>query len=81
MRQISLDNKTKYFEAMQGKTQRMLIERIDSKGMARGYGENYIPVLLKGENLKRNTFINISLGEIVNQGNEEKMSFVGKSAL
>jgi threonylcarbamoyladenosine tRNA methylthiotransferase MtaB len=81
MRQISLENKTKYFEAMQGKTQRMLIERIDSKGMARGYGENYIPVLLKGENLKRNTFINISLGEIVNQGNEEKMSFVGKSAL
>jgi len=81
MRQISLGNKTKYFEMMQGRTQRMLIERIDSKGTARGYGENYIPIVLKGVNFQRNTFIKTQLFEIVNQGNEEKMSFVGKSAI
>ena len=75
MRQISLENKIKYFESMQGKTQRMLIERIDSKGMARGYGENYIPGILNNCNAEKNTFINIKLGEILRRDNEERMSF------
>ena len=79
MRQISLDNKTKYFELMQGNSQRMLIERIDSKGVARGYGENYVPVILNAKGIEKNTYINIKLGEIVNQGNEEKMAFIGES--
>ena len=77
MRQISLENKTKYYEMMQGHLQRMLVERIDAKGIARGYGENYIPIVADGKNLEKNTFINIRLGEIINQGNEEKMAFVG----
>ena len=77
MRQISLENKIKYFEMMQGQNQRMLIERIDSKGIARGYGENYIPVLLKDPSTEKNTFINIRLGEIVHQENEDKMAFLG----
>jgi threonylcarbamoyladenosine tRNA methylthiotransferase MtaB len=75
MRRISLENKTKYFEMMQGKTQRMLIERIDSKGVARGYGENYIPVIASGKDLEKNTFINIRLNEIIHRENEEKMAF------
>ena len=75
MRGISLENKLKYFEMMKGKTQRMLIERIDSKGKARGYGENYVPILLSGENLERNTFIDVTLKEITNQTNEDKMAF------
>jgi threonylcarbamoyladenosine tRNA methylthiotransferase MtaB len=75
MRQISMENKTKYFEMMQGKTQRMLIERIDSKGIARGYGENYIPIIASGKGLEKNTYINIRLGEIVHRENEEKMAF------
>ena len=74
MRQISLENKTKYFGMMQGRSQRMLIERIDSKGIARGYGENYVPVLLKDSSAEKNTFINIRLGEIVHRENEEKMA-------
>ena len=75
MRRISLENKTRYFEMMQGKTQRMLIERIDSKGTARGYGENYIPVILNHCDAEKNTFINIRLDEILRRDNEEKMSF------
>jgi len=75
MRQISLENKTRYFETMQGKTQRMLIERIDSKGVARGYGENYVPIAFRDCNATKNTFINIRLGNIINQGNEERMAF------
>jgi threonylcarbamoyladenosine tRNA methylthiotransferase MtaB len=79
MRQISLENKTKYYESMQGRNQRMLIERIDSKGTARGYGENYIPITLNAKDLEKNTFINIRLDEILHRDDEEKMVFVGKS--
>ncbi len=75
MRQISLENKNRYFDTMQGKMQRMLIERIDSKGNARGYGENYIPVVLNNCKAEKNTFINIKLTEILRRDNEEKMSF------
>ena len=75
MRQISLENKNRYFDTMQGKIQRMLIERIDSKGVARGYGENYIPVILNNCKVEKNTFINIKLTEILRRDNEEKMSF------
>ena len=75
MRQISLENKTKYFEMMQGHNQRMLIERIDCKGMARGYGENYIPIVTNGKNTEKNTFINIKLDEITHRENEDKMAF------
>ena len=78
MRRISLENKTLYFEQMRGKTQRMLIERIDSRGIARGYGENYIPIQVKGAGLQRNTFVDVRLGEILNAGNEDKMMFEGK---
>ena len=77
MRGISLENKLKYFEMMKGKTQRMLIERIDSKGIARGYGENYVPIQVSGENLEKNTFINVILKEIINQENEDKTCYVG----
>ncbi len=75
MRNISLENKLKYFEQMKGRAQRLLIERIDAKGIARGYGENYIPIQVSGKNLNKNTFINVTLNEIVNQKNEEKMVF------
>ena len=77
MRAISLENKKRYFSMMQGRPQRMLIERIDAKGMAKGYGENYIPVQVKAINAERNTFINIKLSEIEHCDNEDKMNFTG----
>ena len=77
MRAISLENKKRYFGMMQGHTQRMLIERIDAKGMAKGYGENYIPIQIKAINAERNTFINIKLSEIEHCDNEDKMNFIG----
>ena len=75
MRSISMENKLKYFNQMKDRTQRLLIERIDSKGMARGYGENYIPIQLTGENLQRNSFIEVNLKEIINKNSEDKMAF------
>lgn len=77
MRGISLQNKIKYFNMMQGKNQRLLIERIDSKGIAKGYGENYIPIHIKANNAERNTFINVKLSEINHIDIEDKMDFLG----
>ena len=77
MRAISLENKLKYFNQMKGSTQRMLIERIDSKGIARGYGENYIPIQISGGKTERNSFINVVLNEILNKDNEDRMVFDG----
>ena len=77
MRAISLENKKRYFGMMRGHSQRMLIERIDAKGMAKGYGENYIPIQIKAINAERNTFINIKLSEIEHCDNEDKMNFIG----
>ena len=77
MRSISLENKLKYFNQMKGSTQRMLIERIDSRGIARGYGENYLPIQVAGENLERNSFIDVILKEIMNENNEDRMVFNG----
>ena len=60
---------------MKGKTHRMLVERIDSKGIARGYGENYIPIQILGGNIERNSFIDVTLNEIKHKENEDKMTF------
>lgn len=61
VRQISDHNKRDYYNRMIGKHQRMLIERIGSDGVARGYGENYIPIRLKSKNVTRNTFVDVVL--------------------
>ena len=75
MRGISLENKLKYFERMKGATQRLLIERIDARGIAKGYGENYIPIQLEGGLLERNTFTEVILNDFINTNNEDKMTF------
>ena len=80
MRTISAENKRNYFEQMKGNKQRLLIERIDTKGVARGYGENYIPIQVQEGRLMKNTFVEVTLGEILNKGNEDKMCLVGRPA-
>ena len=78
MRGISLENKLKYYQGMQGTKQRLLIERIDSKGVAKGYGEHYIPIQFKGGQCNKNSFIDVILNELTNTDNEDKMAFIGK---
>ncbi len=76
MRGISLQNRIAYFNRMKGSKQRLLVERIDSHGMAKGYGENYIPLLLKANGIQRNRFVEVCLKETINTDNEEKMAFL-----
>ena len=58
---------------MLGKKQKMLIERISSDGIAQGYGENYIPMRLKGKDLEKNTFIEVTLDSIIDKGDNSEV--------
>lgn len=73
IRKISAENKKKYFKQMLGKNQKMLIERFNEKGIALGYGENYIPMQLKGENLKKNTFVDVKIDSIIERGDNSEV--------
>ena len=73
IRQISAENKLEYFNQMLGKPQKMLIERVMADGTARGYGENYIPLRLKGKSLEKNTFVDVVLESIINKGDNSEV--------
>lgn len=73
IRQISAENKLKYFSRMLGKPQKMLIERIMADGTARGYGENYIPLRLKAKGLEKNSFVEVILKDVINKGDNSEM--------
>ena len=74
IRKISAENKKRYFEQMLGKPQKMLIERINSDGIAQGYGENYIPMRLKGIGLEKNTFVNVIVDSIIEKGDNSEVN-------
>jgi len=61
IREISDSNKKKYYRSMTGKPQTVLIERISGNGLAHGYGEHYIPVRFRGQDLEVNSFHKIIL--------------------
>jgi threonylcarbamoyladenosine tRNA methylthiotransferase MtaB len=49
IRDIAENNKLKYRSSLIGKTQNVLVEKIDRRGIASGYGEHYIPVKFKAD--------------------------------
>ncbi|MCF8349926.1 MAG: tRNA (N(6)-L-threonylcarbamoyladenosine(37)-C(2))-methylthiotransferase MtaB [Bacteroidales bacterium] len=56
IREISLRNKTAFMQSLIGKPQQILVEKINAKGMARGYGELYVPLEVDAKGLKTNEF-------------------------
>ncbi len=70
VRKLSEKMRLQYRKKFIGKTQIVLVERINNEGFATGYGENYIPVLIQEKNLKTNTFYKVNLTEII-QNNDE----------
>ena len=77
LRNISRDNKLKYYKNLVGKSETMLIERFDRQGMAMGYGEHYTPIIIEGGNVERNTFRQVTLDQIIDNKNEEKILIKG----
>ncbi len=54
VRQLSEENKLRYYQSLIGKTQEVLIERVQ-KNKVSGYGELYVPVEIKANQLSKNT--------------------------
>ena len=64
IRQLSEENRLFYMESMLGKTQRVLVEKVNSKGLARGYGEHYLPVQFSSPVRTRNIFQDVLLEKV-----------------
>jgi threonylcarbamoyladenosine tRNA methylthiotransferase MtaB len=63
LRQIACKNRLFYLNSFIGKEQTVLTEKVNS-GLAKGYGENYIPIEFKGKNLHKNEFYKVALTEV-----------------
>jgi threonylcarbamoyladenosine tRNA methylthiotransferase MtaB len=75
IRGISDQNKLEYFESMAGKTQRVLVEKVDENGMAHGYGEHYIPILFPSATAEKNKFETVLLKSI--EGSQDAPTIPG----
>jgi len=70
VRKLSEEMRAQYRRSFIGKEQIVLVERINEEGFATGYGEHYIPVLIREKGLKTNTFYKVSLTAL-EQGKDE----------
>ena len=64
IRKISEENRLRYMEFMLRKEQRVLIEKVDDKGLAHGYGEHYLPVQFKAAQAGKNMFQQVTLDSV-----------------
>jgi len=76
IRKLVDQTKLNYRKSFIDKSQTVLIEKIDKDGFATGYGENYVPVLIKQTNLQKNTFCKVKIENIT--GDEEPV-LIGKT--
>ena len=68
IRKISEDNRILYMNSMLGKRQRVLVEKVDAKGIAHGYGEHYLPVSFQTHDPNKNRFQNVVLDQVDTSG-------------
>ncbi|MFO7657172.1 MAG: tRNA (N(6)-L-threonylcarbamoyladenosine(37)-C(2))-methylthiotransferase MtaB [Bacteroidales bacterium] len=65
IRNIADDNKLRYRQSLIGKKQTVLVEKVQ-KGIAKGYGEHYVPVKIEGE-VPENTFKTVTITGLSNE--------------
>ncbi len=65
IRSLAEEMKLNYRRQFLGQEQRLLVERNNSKGGARGYGEHYLPLVVKGKKLERNAFYAVRLIDVL----------------
>jgi threonylcarbamoyladenosine tRNA methylthiotransferase MtaB len=64
IRQVSEENRLLYMQSMLGKEQTVLIEKVNPRGVAHGYGEHYLPVQFQGPDGSRNIFRKVMLERV-----------------
>ena len=77
VRDLSVENKMRYFNSFIGQTQNVLIEKI-THGIANGYGQHYIPVRFKVSGIQKNTVHAVKLTELI--GTDEDCYLSGELA-
>ena len=75
VRNLSDDNRLKYYRSLIGKTQHVLVEKL-SKNRVSGYGELYVPVEFPATDIPKNTIHAVRLTGLSGEG--EKLFFVGE---
>ncbi|MDX9882778.1 MAG: tRNA (N(6)-L-threonylcarbamoyladenosine(37)-C(2))-methylthiotransferase MtaB [Prolixibacteraceae bacterium] len=74
VRTLSEEFREKYFGRFIGKEQTILIESVDNKGLAKGYGEHYIPVRVKVPGLEPNTFSRVTIRRMEGKGEKSHLA-------
>ena len=75
VRELSEENKLRYYQTLIGKTQNVLVEKA-SKTKASGYGDLYVAVEFQGQDIQKNTVYRVKLTGLSGEG--EKMLLVGE---
>lgn len=68
LREASEQLRVNYLNRFIGREQTVLVEKVDSRGFASGYGEHYIPVRFKGNDIQKNTFHKVRILKLEGQG-------------
>ena len=76
IRELVWKNRQHYLSGFIGKEQRVLIETIDQRGFAKGFGEHYLPVRFKAEGVHKNSFQKVILNKT--EGSGEKAGLFGE---
>jgi len=75
VRQLSDENRYRYYQSLIGKTQEVLVEKI-TKNRASGYGDLYVPVEFQAKEIQKNTVHTVKLTGLSGEG--EKLFFIGE---
>jgi threonylcarbamoyladenosine tRNA methylthiotransferase MtaB len=67
VREIAHENKIRYRQQFLGREQSVLVEKISKSGMAKGYGEHYVPVEFKTTSTDTNFYQSVKLNKISGQ--------------
>ena len=77
VRQLSDENRRKYYQSLVGKTQDVLVEKV-ARNKASGYGNLYVPVEFQGTGIGKNSVHTVRLTGLSGEG--EKLFLVGEPA-
>jgi threonylcarbamoyladenosine tRNA methylthiotransferase MtaB len=75
IRELSEENKLRYYQSLIGKTQDVLVEKA-TKTKASGYGDLFVPVEFQASNIQKNTIHTVKLTGLSGEG--EKLVLVGE---
>ncbi|MDP2113167.1 MAG: tRNA (N(6)-L-threonylcarbamoyladenosine(37)-C(2))-methylthiotransferase MtaB [Bacteroidota bacterium] len=75
IRELSEENKLRYYQSLIGKTQNILVEKA-TKTKASGYGDLFVPVEFEAKDVQKNTIHTVKLTGLSGEG--EKLVVVGE---